>query len=384
MSSALDGGAWGAIARPVPLLDLHERLGATPGEFAGFVVPMDYGSVFEEHMAVRTSAGVFDLSHMTLIRARGPGAEELLELLVPRSLERGAEGVIVGPTAFLNEGGGIKDDVMIYELGPGDFLVVGNAINLEKDREWLVSNARSRSLDVNVEVLNGNYCLLALQGPSSAEIAERLSDGLSQLKRLTFEVGRSVGGFETLVTSRSGWTGEDGFEFVLKCSTARGLFEELRRAGARPCGIASRDTLRLEMGYVLYEQDIDESISPVEARYWAVFELGKVRRGECIGCDALLERLRRGAERVRVGVKLGRGEKLVPRRGSRILVESETVGVVTSGGYSPVLGRPIAMGYARASHALIGLEVEIEARGRRARGKIPDFPFVEARVKAPK
>ncbi len=358
----------------VPLYDVHKRLGAFFGEFAGWEAPINYGSVVEEHMAVRRSVGVFDLSHMGRILVKGADALRLLDHLVPRELVE-EPGYMYGPTAFLNERAGFRDDVMLYCLEPGLWLVVCNAANRVKVVEWLEEWASRLKLDVRVEDKTFEWAMLAVQGPESAKLMSKIrAHDVLGLEMLQFRRGVSVAGAQTVLVSRSGWTGEDGFEIILDVGEAGKLLEKIVEAGARPCGLAARDSLRMEMGYVLYGHEIDEDTNPVEARYWQVFRPGPKR--ECVGCDALLEALRRGAQRVRVGLKLEKKARIVPRPGDPVYVGDTRVGVVTSGAYSPVLGRSIAQAYLDAYHALMGLRVEVERRGKRYQAKVVDFPFV--------
>lgn len=357
--------------RRTPLVDMHRRLGASLGAFAGYETAISFGSVIQEHLAVRRAVGVFDISHMTVIELKGKGWNEALDRLIPKATADLIEGRILGPTVFLNEEAGIKDDILIYKLKDGGFIIVGNAVNLDKDLDWLSRHAPEGG---EVELLNEKgYCLLALQGPEAARLAGEVAPGAEGLGRMSFVEHVRAREGDIRVMSRSGWTGEDGFEFLAERSTAEGLFSVFIERGATPCGLAARDTLRLEMGYLLYGQDIDESVTPVEARYWPVFDYDK--RG-CIGCEALQKKLREGAERVRVGLKMKKGEKAIPRTGAEVYSIDEKIGVVTSGGYSPVLERPIAMAYVKASHALIGMSVRVNVRGKLYEAKIVDFPFI--------
>jgi aminomethyltransferase len=190
----------------------------------------------------------------------------------------------------------------------------------------------------------------------------------------------------TILVSRSGWTGEDGFEIIAEAPEAEKILsriaELLPHLGGRLCGLGARDSLRMEMGFVLYGHEIDESTTPVEARYWWVYQPGP--KQDCLGCRALREAIRRGADRVRVGLRLGKRSRIVPRQGDRVYVDDVEVGVVTSGAYSPVLGRSIAQAYLDARHALMGLQVEVERRGRRHRAKVVDFPLVQPSSQPPR
>ncbi len=351
----------------VPLKRLHEELGARFGEFAGWSVPMAYGSVVDEHMAVRRGVGVFDVSHMGRILVEGPGAQETLDYLVAKKVSKLKPGRAIMPTAMLNEEAGFVDDVTVYMLGEERFLVVCNAVNRGKVVEWIKSHEQGR---VDVEDITERTVMLAVQGPGSRGALEGVA-GIDGLRPGVFYTGHEVFGFRVLMVGGGGWTGEVGYELIAEPGEARGIYEELLRRGVKPVGIASRDTLRIEAGYVLYGHEIDESTTPLEARYW-VFSYKK--KGY-IGYEALKRQLLEGVGRVRVGLLLG-APGPIPRGGSKIYLEGREVGVVTSGAWSPVLRAPIAMGYVKAGHALMGLKVSVEVRGRLYPARIVDFPFV--------
>jgi aminomethyltransferase len=342
---------------------------------------VDYGSVVEEHLAVRRTVGFFDLSHMGRLLLRGADASRLLDKLVPRSIES-EPGTMVGPTAFLNEKAGFIDDIMTYNLG-GEWLVVPNAMNIERDAEWMRSWAQRLGLDAAVEDHTMDWVLFAIQGPRAVELMKRLgapSEVLGlRLLRFARNVRLEAVPATALIVSRSGWTGEDGFEVIAEAGEGEKI---LRRAAeilpeleGRLCGLGARDSLRMEVGFVLYGHEIDEETTPVDARYWWVYQPGP--KQDCIGCPALREALRNGAKKVRVGLKLGKKHRIVPRPGDKVYVEDREVGVVTSGAYSPVLKRSLAQAYLQPSHALMGLQVEVERRGRRYKAKVVDFPLVK-------
>ena len=364
------------MAKPIPLLDYHVKIGASVGEFAGFRVPIAFSSVIKEHMAVRERAGIFDITHMPMIRLSGSKTQELLEYLVPRSISNAQYDVMLGPTVFLNEKAGIKDDIMIYNISEREVIVVGNAINTEKDIEWIRRSVENLGYDIRVEYLNKEYTLLALQGPKSPEIIEKISSEALSLKPLEFMRNLDTSEGRVMIISRSGWTGEDGFEIIAEHKTALKIFKRAVDLGATPCGLAARDTLRLEMGYMLYGNDIDENTTPIEARYWLAFDLSKIKSEECIGCHELYSRLIEGADRVRLGIKFGKSERAIARSGAEVLVEGRVVGKITSGGYSPVLKRPIAMAYISTTHSLLGLQVRVKVRDKQVKGKLVDFPFI--------
>lgn len=364
------------VTKPIPLLEYYAKMGASIGEFAGFQVPIAFSSVIKEHMAVRERAGVFDITHMPMIRVSGSETQELLEYLVPRSISKVQINTMTGPTVFLNDKAGIIDDIMIYKVSEGEAIIVGNAVNTEKDIKWIRQSAENLRYDIQIEYLNERLSLLALQGPKSPEIIEKLSSDALSLKPLEFLRNLETSEGRVAIISRSGWTGEDGFEIIAEHEVALKVFKQAVNLGAAPCGLAARDTLRLEMGYVLYGNDIDESITPVEARYWLAFDLSKIKSEECIGCHELYNKLIEGVDRVRLGIKFGKAERAIARSGAEVLIEDKLIGKVTSGGYSPVLKRPIAMAYINATHSLLGLRVRVKVRDRLAEGKLVDFPFI--------
>lgn len=365
------------MANRIPLYELHKSFGAHFGVFAGWEAPINYASVLEEHMAVRRNVGVFDLSHMGRLVVEGPDVFKLLDKLVPRVIES-ERGMMVGPTAFLNEQAGIKDDVMLYNLGDR-WLVVTNAVNRNKIVEWLEHNIERLKLNAKVLDKTMEWVMIAVQGPKAVKAIESLGapkevldlKPLRFLENVVFEKARA----RALIVSRSGWTGEDGFEIIVEASDGEKILRLLHDEGFTFCGLAARDSLRMEMGFLLYEHEIDENVSPVEARYWLVFTPGPKR--DCIGCRALIEKLRKGVDRVRVGLKLSKKARIVPRKGDKVFVEDVEIGVITSGAYSPILGRSIAQAYIDVRHALLGLKVEVERRGKRYSAKIVEPPFVQ-------
>ncbi len=373
----------------IPLLDVHRELGGNVGEFAGWTTVIDYGSIVEEHTSVRKTVGFFDLSHMGRLLVQGSDAYRLLNRLVPRSIES-PEGLMVGPTAFLNENAGFIDDVMPYNLGSDGWLVVPNAVNIERDLEWMHSWAEKLGYNVSIIDKTSEWAMFAVQGPRSVEFMKLLGVDNSVLNLRILHFKRNVR-FEAaqataVIVSRSGWTGEDGFEIIAEISEAEKILrkaaEVLPVLGGRLCGLGARDSLRLEVGFVLYGHEIDEETTPIDARYWWVFKPGPKK--DCVGCPALIEALRRGAKRVRVGLKFGKKVRIVPRQGDKVYVEGVEVGYVTSGAFSPILNRGIAQAYIKPSHALLGLTVEVERRGRRYEAKIVEFPLVQPTSSPPK
>ncbi len=358
----------------IPLLEVLKGFGGDVGVFAGFETIMSYGDPFSEHMAVRSDAALFDISHMGRILVEGSDAFELLDKLIPKDLGGSNDKSMYGPTAFLNEKGGFRDDVMLYRFAEDRWLVVCNAINREKIYGWLGEWISRGGYRVSIMDITMDTAMLALQGPSSPQYLSKLGLGDAEaLKLLEFLEDLETQFGRVMVISRSGWTGEDGFEIIANPSTASKILEKARSIGLKLAGLIARDSLRLEMGYVLYGEDIGEDVNPLEARYW-VFTRGK---SGCIGCEALREIGRRGVTKVRYMFRLKKGIRIIPRKGYRVLYEGEEIGYITSGAYSPYLERPIAMGYVRSSHALPGMSVDVEVRGRLYEAKILDYPLIK-------
>ena len=362
--------------RETPLIHKHVELGASLGEFAGWRMPIFYSSVTREHLAVREGVGVFDLSHMARILVKGVGSTPLLEKLVAKKVANKPVGSMIGPTAFLNEEGGFKDDIMLYKMGPAEFLVVGNAINREKDRAWLEEHAEGRG--VEVKDLTEETAMVAVQGPRARVLIRRsLGFDLASLRSLSFAANLELRGVGVFLISRSGWTGEEGAEIIGFPSEIARAWELLIRHGGTPCGLGARDSLRVEMGYCLYGSEIDEGVTPIEARY----KVYSLRKEGYVGKEALWRRYVEGVREARMGLVLkGRGP--IPRRDAKLYAGGNEVGRVTSGTYSPTLGCPVAQAYISVSHLLPGLELEVEIRGRRRKCVLRDFPFITLRGKA--
>ncbi len=346
------------------------------GEFAGFRTAMSFGDPLNEHLSVRGSVAVFDISHMGRILIEGESSFELLNKLLPKDLSKSKNNRMFGPTAFLNENGGFKDDVMLYRFDEVKWLIVCNAVNRDKILNWLNDWIHKLELSkITVKDLTFEKVMLALQGPQAKDIITKIRglENSVSLQPLEFISNISTEYGSVDIVSRSGWTGEDGFEIIGDPSSLARILKRFRELGVRLAGLIARDTLRMEMGYVLYGNDINEDINPYEARYW-VFDKEKKN---CVGCDALRELGRRGVSKIRYGVRMKKGSKLIPRAGYEIIYEGEVIGYITSGGYSPYLGRGVGMGYIKSSHALPGLDVEIRSKNRSDEAKILDFPLVK-------
>jgi aminomethyltransferase len=359
-----------------PLYDEHVAAGARMVDFAGWSMPVQYAGLMEEHRAVRSAAGLFDVSHMGELRLGGSGAERLLQRATPNDVAKLAIGQ-AHYSALLTAQGTYIDDLLVYRLGPEGFLVVVNAANAEKDFTHLSSVAPA---DATVEDVSERYALLALQGPAAQEILQGLASvDLAAIRYYRF-AQCTVAGSEALV-SRTGYTGEDGFELYLAPSAAAGVWRRLldagRSHGLMPAGLGARDTLRLEAGMALYGHEIDETTTPWEAGLdWTV----KLDADDFIGRDALLDQRERGIDRRLVGFKItGRG---IARQGHFVLFGGERVGEVTSGTFSPTLEEALGMAYVSVEAAGAATEIEVEIRGRRVPAVVVDLPFYRRPKKA--
>ncbi|RIL05648.1 MAG: glycine cleavage system aminomethyltransferase GcvT [Proteobacteria bacterium] len=360
-----------------PLYDAHRALGARLVPFAGWEMPVQYRSILEEHAAVRSAAGLFDVSHMGEIHVSGPGAVASVERLVTcpvASLRAGR----VRYGLLCNEDGGVVDDVTVYRLADDHLFLCVNASNIEKDYRWI---ARHALPDARVEDRSDRTGLLALQGPASAAVLSRVCDvPLAGMKRFTFAEG-AVAGAGALV-SRTGYTGSDGFEIYLDAADAERVFAALLDAGKphglAPCGLGARDTLRLEAALPLYGHELDDTTSPLEA---GLGRFVKRETGGFVGAEAIERRALAGHARALAGfVVEGRG---IARAEHAIFCGGARVGVVTSGAPSPTLGKPIGLGYVPPALAAPGTEIEIHVSrpsgsrtGDRAiAARIVDTPF---------
>jgi aminomethyltransferase len=322
--------------RRTPLYEEHKALGARLVDFAGWEMPVQYKGIKAEHEAVRNDVGIFDVSHMGEAVFRGPDAEEAVQRLVTRDVSRLAVGQ-AGYAAVCYETGGTVDDVLVYRR-VADFLIVVNASNREKDLEHFRTN--TRDLDVEIADESDDWALLALQGPRAAELLQALTEtDLSVIRYYRFAEGEL--GVSPIVFSRTGYTGEDGFEIFARPDDAPAIWRRLIEAGAAPAGLGARDTLRLEAGMCLYGNELDAETTPLEAGIGFAVHLDKEK--EFIGQEALRREKEEGLKKRLVGFKVeGRG---IARHDYPITVDGVPVGVVTSGTLSPTLNEAIGLAF---------------------------------------
>jgi len=339
-----------------PLHDRHVALGARLVPFAGWEMPVSYEGVIEEHRAVRTDAGVFDVSHMGEVEVEGPQARGLLQSLLSNDLDRVEPGQ-AQYTLLTNETGGIVDDLIAYRLEPCRYLLVVNASNREGDFRWLKDREVSGS---DVRDISDEYALLAVQGPNA--IAKL---GLPPARAFTFAEA-VIDGTQAMV-NRTGYTGEDGCELLCMAEDAGALWDAVLARGVTPCGLGARDTLRLEACYPLHGNDISPETDPISAGLGWTCALAK----EFTGVEALREIKERGPERKLVAFVME--EKAIPRQGMPI----EGGGEVTSGSHSPMLDVGIGLGYVPSEQAKVETELTIDVRGKPRRARVVKKPIYE-------
>ena len=341
-------------------------------EFAGFEMPVSYAGIIKEHLAVRSAAGLFDLSHMGEFEVRGPNALPLLERALTNSTARLREGQ-AQYSLLCTQSGGIIDDLLVYRLTAERYLLCINAGNIAVDREWLVDLNGGRADFVDVSEATA---LLGIQGPKAAEILQPLTKlALERLARFA-AVPAAIAGVECLV-ARTGYTGEDGFEVFLSPERAVSLFEAIMKAGAseglQPCGLGARDTLRLEAGFPLYGHELDRETSPLEAGLATYVKFGR----DFIGAEALSRELAQGSKKHLVGIQTDDG-KSVARQGYKLFRDDDEIGIVTSGTFAPSFNRPLAMGYLRrGTDPAEGLPqtVTVDIRGHKVPTTVVPLPF---------
>ena len=351
-----------------PLTDLHAELGAKLVPFAGYLMPVQYPSgITAEHNAVRKHAGLFDVSHMGEFIVRGHGALEFVNYVTTNDVAALAPGQAHYST-ILNDSGRIEDDCLVYRADDRLMIVV-NASNAAKDFAHI--SRHLDKFDATLEDVSDDTALLALQGPKAAEILQRLTGAdLSAVKYYHFTFG-AVAGIDGILISRTGYTGEDGFELYFPNENAAHVWKALLESGeVMPAGLGARDTLRLEMGMALYGNDIDDTTSPLEANMgWVV----KLKKGDFVGRDAVARLKEQGIERKLVGFTIS--ERAFPRHGYAVFYEGENVGTVLSGTVSPSLGIPVGTCYLPRAAATEGTAFEVEIRGKRLPATVVKTPF---------
>ena len=355
--------------RRTALYDSHKALGARLVDFHGWELPIQYEGILKEHQAVRELCGVFDVSHMGQVWVRGPEALAFLQRVNTNDISRISPGKAIY-SHLPNERGGVVDDVIVSCLAKDRYLVVVNSATTGKDVRWLKANAGG--FGVTIDDQSDHYGMIAVQGPRARRLIGPDFPQAAALPRFG-AVELSIFNQPSVIT-RTGYTGEDGFEFIVPNEVVSRLWNDLLAKGSSlglaPCGLGARDTLRLEAGYLLYGQDIDDDHSSFEAGYgWVV----KLEKGDFIGRRELLKQKEKGLERRLTGIRLL--EKGVPRAGSRVLVEGRPAGSLCSATFSPTLGRGIGTGYLDRPQLKAGASLSVELYGRALAAEVVRMPF---------
>lgn len=354
------------------LYNIHEKLGAKIVEFAGFLMPVQYSSIIAEHKAVRNSVGVFDVSHMGEVFVTGEKALDFVQHITINDASKLIPGR-VQYSAMCYPDGGIVDDLLVYKISDTHFMLVINASNTEKDFNWMLQNNK---FGVKLENKSDDYSLLAIQGPKSKDTLQKICDKELDLEYYNFFEAK-IAGYDMIV-SRTGYTGELGFEIYFKGDDKiaeevwNKIFEAGKEFDIQPVGLGARDSLRLEMGFCLYGNDIDQTTNPLEAGLGWITKLSKEN---FIGKDALLKVKSNGLKRKLI--PLSSDEKAFPRHGYDLTVDSKKVGTITSGTVSPVLEKPIALAYVESEYANENSKINFFIRGKEIPAKIVKLPFVK-------
>lgn len=354
----------------IPLKHIHEALGAKMVDFAGFYMPVQYEGVNAEHETVRNGVGVFDVSHMGEFLLTGEKALDLIQKVTSND----ASTIEIGKAQYSclpNDKGGIVDDLIIYRMKENQYLLVVNASNIDKDWAWI---SKFNDMGVEMRNLSDDYSLLAIQGPKSVEAMQSLTSvNLSEIPYYSFKVG-DFAGIENVIISATGYTGSGGFEIYCKNEEVEQIWNKVFEAGAsfgiKPIGLAARDTLRLEMGFCLYGNDIDDTTSPLEAGLGWVTKFTK----DFVNSENLKKQKEEGVKRKLVGFELQ--ERGIPRHDYEIVdKDGNVIGKVTSGTMAPSLGKGIGLGYVTIENSKVDSEIFIKIRNNNVKAKVVKTPF---------
>ncbi len=359
--------------KDTPLVKKHEALGAKMGPFAGYNMPISYAGIKAEHKAVRESVGVFDVSHMGEFIIKGDAALDLIQKVTSNDASKLSIGN-VQYSCFPNGKGGIVDDLLVYRLAEKEYMLVVNASNIEKDWNWVTEN---NTLGAELSNVSDDFALLAVQGPKAAEALQSLTTvDLAAVKYYTFEQG-AFAGLDNIILSATGYTGSGGFELYIPTAHAEAVWDAVFDAGKdfeiQPIGLGARDTLRLEMGYCLYGNDIDDTTSPLEAGLGWITKLNK---GDFNDSDYLKQQKTDGTTRSLVGFEMV--DKGIPRHDYLVEdIDGNVIGKVTSGTQSPSLDKAIGMAYVNKPFDKTNSEIFIIIRNKKIKAKVVKPPFYQ-------
>lgn len=360
------------------LYDEHIKLSAKIVEFGGWEMPVQYSGIIDEHNAVRNSVGVFDVSHMGEVFVSGNDSLLFLQKILPQDISKlPLKKAVYCQLTY--ETGGLVDDLIVYHLEENEYLIIVNASNIEKDYNWFLKNAEG--FDVRIDNQSANYSMFALQGPKAFKIIEKL--GIIEVEQPSFFTIKEVSLNDVpVLLARTGYTGEDGFEIIVKNENAVKIWKDLFLSGAeydlKPIGLGARDTLRLEAGLMLYGNDLGEETTPVEAGLkWSVpFDKSDDYNGKSI----ILDQMKNGAKKKLIGFEMI--DRAIPRHEYEIYFDGHKKGEVTSGGYSPTLDKNIGMGYVNIEDKIaIDSTIQIMVRNKLYNAKVVKRPFVKKNYK---
>lgn len=352
--------------------NIHQKLGAKLVDFAGYLMPVQYSSIINEHKAVRKSVGVFDVSHMGEVTIKGEKSLDFLQYITINDVSKLSDGR-VQYSAMCYEDGGIVDDLLVYRINQNEYFLVINASNIQKDIDWMHKNN-----SFGVEIINESdeYSLLALQGPNSKKVLQDICNKELDLEYYNYFYANCAG--IDMLISRTGYTGELGYELYFKSNENDAelfwntLFDKGKKYQIEPAGLGARDSLRLEMGFCLYGNDIDETTNPIEAGLgW----ITKVNKGDFIGRDAIVKIKAEGVRR-KLAAMIS-AEKVIPRHGYEISQNGDIIGIITSGSLSPILGHPIALGYVNNEYLDSEVQLNLKVRDKEIPIKIVKLPFIK-------
>lgn len=362
--------------KKTPLYEMHCSLGGKIVEFAGWALPVQYTGILEEHAAVRNVAGLFDVSHMGEIFVKGPDAEKFIQKIITNDISGAREfQVVYSPMCYPD--GGVVDDLLVYKYTGENYLLVVNASNSDKDFQWLQDNLEGQ---VEISNISDQYAQLALQGPLAETVLQKLTDfPLNEIKFFHFRDGIELAGINALI-SRTGYTGEDGFEIYIQAKDAPFIWEKLLEVGKPdglvPVGLGARDTLRFEAVLPLYGLEISESISPLEAGLGKFVKLGK---DDFIGRDALFKQKEQGVQRRLVGFEMiDRG---IPRSHYEVQVDGRDIGFVTTGSFAPTLKKNVGLALVPVEYSSDGTEFMVVIRGNPLKARVVKIPFYMKKYK---
>ena len=351
------------------LYDKHVALGALMSPFAGYEMPIQYSNITDEHVAVRTACGVFDVSHMGEVTVKGPDAERYVQHIFTNDVKGAPDGqVFYGMMCY--ENGGTVDDLLVYRMKENDFFLVINAANIDKDWAWILDQAKG--FDVELQNMSEHYGQLAVQGPEAEQVVEEVL-GLA-CKELAFYTVKTIG---DVIVSRTGYTGEDGFEIYATPDKINEYWDKLMQSGrCKPCGLGCRDTLRFEVGLPLYGDELSNDITPVMA---GLSMFCKFDKEEFIGKEALQQQKAEGPKQRVIGIELK--DNAIPRHGYDVLFEGQKVGEVTTGYHSISSDKSVCMALVDAAHAKLGTELSIQIRKKVFPGTVVKKRFYDKHYK---